>query len=290
MLIFPYLVVILTIHHTQGEVAARGEGDEAWFRVTGTFYDPFHPFFIYKALQDQLWMKYLVFGSDSFICPLLPGSRCSKTDQFSKLFRGYGQCNYFQITAMLTQELDAAILDEVYTFLDPARSFVDEFNSSATVAILKAYIDIRYYPGPKGVLALWTPCLCFPDTSYPYVSTTLPVFCLLMISLIATRSYEFRRAKPFRRGITGKEDKDSELYQQRGAKLFLTIVNNSGAVGYKKGLGVSEKFINFRTRGKAVAIGPLEYCGNGIPLTRSRGKASGAKKKESEKEKILWVI
>jgi len=61
-----------------------------WFRETRTFYDPFHPFFIYDALQDQLWMKYLVFGSDSTICPLLPGSRCSKTDQFSELFEGYG--------------------------------------------------------------------------------------------------------------------------------------------------------------------------------------------------------
>jgi hypothetical protein len=47
---------------------------------------------------------------------------------------------------------------------------------------------------------------------------------------------------------------------------------------------VTENFVNMKTRGKAVAIGPLEYCGNGIPLKRS---GPGAKKKSSEKEKIL---
>jgi len=69
--------------------------------------------------------------------------------------------------------------------------------------------------------------------------------------------------------------------------LFSTIIKNGGTIGYKKGLGISERFVNMKTRGKAVAIGPLEYCGNGIPLPRSRGKAPGSKKKESEKEKIL---
>jgi len=75
-----------------------------WFRETGAFYDPFHPSFIYKALQDQLWMKYLVFGSDSLICPLLPGSKCSKTDQFSQLFERYGKFDYFQNNWVLMQE------------------------------------------------------------------------------------------------------------------------------------------------------------------------------------------
>ena len=68
------------------------------------------------------------------------------------------------------------ILDQAYTFLNPGRLFADEFNSSATMDILNAYVDIKYYPG-KGALALWTPCLCFPDNSYPYV--LLP--CLFFI-------------------------------------------------------------------------------------------------------------
>jgi len=69
--------------------------------------------------------------------------------------------------------------------------------------------------------------------------------------------------------------------------LFSTIIRNSGRIGYKKELGVSAKFINMKTRGKAVAIGPLEYCGSGIPLTRSGAGAKGAKGKDSEKGKIL---
>ena len=115
--------------------------------------------------------------------------------------------------------------------------------------------------------------------------------CLFYLLIFITnynfyRSQGFHSTKPFRRGISGK-DKTSDLYQQRGAKLFATIVKSSGGVQYKKGFGVSEKFIDWKTRGKAVAIGPLEYCGNGIPLRRSGGKPPGAKKKASEKEKTL---
>lgn len=89
-----------------------------------------------------------------------------------------------------------------------------------------------------------------------------------------TRSEDFRRTKPYYEGISGKGKTNSGLSQQRGTKLFTSIVTSAGGVAYKrsqgkKGLCVAERFVNFKTRGKAVAIGPLEYCGNGIPLKRS---------------------
>ena len=120
-----------------------------------------------------------------------------------------------------------------------------------------------------------------------YFTALLIVFVTDYNSHEFTRLHGFNRAKPFRRGIGGKKDTDPELSQQRRAKLFSTIVQSGAGVVYKKGLGVSKKFINWNTRGKAVAIGPLEYCGSGIPLSRSHGRASGAKKKGSEKEKVL---
>jgi len=56
----------------------------------------------------------------------------------------------------------------------------------------------------------------------------------------------------------------------RGSKLFSTIVKNGAGPALK--LKLSTRFINMKTRGKAVAIGPLEYCGSGIPMSRTRGK------------------
>jgi len=103
--------------------------------------------------------------------------------------------------------------------------------------------------------------LLFYHHTYQYLLLTTNIF------KYAIRLYGFQKTKPPCRGISGRDkDKDPILYQQHGAKLFSTIVRNSAGVAYKKELKVSGAFINMKTRGKAVAIGPLEYCGNGIPL------------------------
>ena len=55
-------------------------------------------------------------------------------------------------------------------------------------------------------------------------------------------------------------------------QLFSTIVGNSATSSKKhSGVLVGMNYINIKTRGKAVAIGPLEYCGNGIPLKQNKG-------------------
>ena len=73
------------------------------------------------------------------------------------------------------QKIDLTIHDEVHTFLNPKRPFAEEFKLSADVSILNAYVDIKYYPGQKGGLALGTPYLYFPADFYPYIFT-LPIF------------------------------------------------------------------------------------------------------------------
>lgn len=72
---------------------------------------------------------------------------------------------------MLIQDVESRLLHQIFTYLGPAaESFTaEEFNSFANGGVLKAYVDIKYYPGQKGLQALWTPCLCFPEISYPYV-------------------------------------------------------------------------------------------------------------------------
>ena len=73
-------------------------------------------------------------------------------------------------------------------------------------------------------------------------------------------------------GLSGKDFKAvKKLVQERGAKLFASIVKNAGTVTTKRRLGVSNGFVSIKTRGKAVAIGPLEYCGNDIPMKESHG-------------------
>ena len=57
----------------------------------------------------------------------------------------------------------------------------------------------------------------------------------------------------------------------RGRQLFSTIVQNTATTTGKR-LMVSSAFVNMKTRGKAVSIGPLEYCGNGIPLNTTHNK------------------
>ena len=110
------------------------------------------------------------------------------------------------------------------------------------------------------------------------VSNQFISVCILSVALIdnlscATRSQKFRRSKQPTQGITGREkNEDSTLYRQRMSKLFLTIVNNSATITNKRELGsVSSQFINMESRGTAVAIGPLEYCGSGLPITPTRG-------------------
>ena len=84
-----------------------------------------------------------------------------------------------------------------------------------------------------------------------------------------TRGKGFSKSKPSLKGITGKKDEGPELSKLQGNKLFSTIVNNNAGICAK--LKLNPKFINMKTRGKAVAIGPLEYCGNGIPLSSTQG-------------------
>ena len=56
----------------------------------------------------------------------------------------------------------------------------------------------------------------------------------------------------------------------RASRLFMTIVLSAATVREKR-LLVASEFVNMKTRGRAVSIGPLEYCGNGIPLTTTHG-------------------
>ena len=84
-----------------------------------------------------------------------------------------------------------------------------------------------------------------------------------------TRSRKIKaRAKPHHEAISGDSAKC-------GSKLFSKIVGNSASTTAKRSgdMGTME-YINIKTRGKAVAIGPLEYCGNGIPLKQNRGKVA----------------
>jgi len=64
-------------------------------------------------------------------------------------------------------------------------------------------------------------------------------------------------------GIGGdKNATDAGIRQHR---LFQTIVQSAASVVEKR-LMVKSEFVSMKTRGRAVSIGPLEYCGNGIPL------------------------
>lgn len=72
--ILPLTISIITLmmYYLQGQVRDQPQ-DVVWFHEPGgNLHDPFHPFFIHQALQEQSWMKYLVFGSDSNHCSSLP--------------------------------------------------------------------------------------------------------------------------------------------------------------------------------------------------------------------------
>lgn len=73
-------------------------------------------------------------------------------------------------------DISGEILSHKFTFLDPERSFIDEFAASTTASksskILTTWIETKYYPPQKGsgmALALWTPLPSFPENSCPYV-------------------------------------------------------------------------------------------------------------------------
>ena len=75
------------------------QDNEPWFHTAGAFYDPSHPFFIYKAFQDQPQMRHLVSGTDSEVCKEIPeGPEPSDAVNFiTKLFEGCGQFNCFYV-------------------------------------------------------------------------------------------------------------------------------------------------------------------------------------------------
>ena len=86
------------------------------------------------------------------------------------------------------------------------------------------------------------------------------------------RSQKVKRTKPCSQGISGQGGELPELATQRRNKLFSTIVYNNASINAKRqaSAGVSNR-IKMDTRGTSVAIGPLEYCGNGIAMTPTSG-------------------
>jgi hypothetical protein len=78
-----------------------------------------------------------------------------------------------------------------------------------------------------------------------------------------------RKTRGFCIGIGGK-DSNSDDIGIRQRQLFTAIVSNTATTSEKR-LMVSSMFISMKTRGKAVSIGPLEYCGNGVPLKNTNG-------------------
>jgi len=69
------------------------QSDQVWIRGSELIQDPFHPYFILGALQDQLWMKTIVFGSNSRSIPLLPTSP-EHANPIYELFQKLGELNH----------------------------------------------------------------------------------------------------------------------------------------------------------------------------------------------------
>ena len=65
-------------------------------------------------------------------------------------------------------------------------------------------------------------------------------------------------------GIGGKDTTGAD---DRQSSLFKTIVSKTATTSEKRTLVVLE-FVNMKTCGRAVSIGPLKYCGNGILLKK----------------------
>jgi len=150
-----------------------GELDGVLIRETGSFNDPFHPYFILRALEEQPWMKCVVFGPDSPSIPLLPASP-EHSNPIYELFQTFGELGCISSDWGFTLHIDEESLSTASTFLDIGRSFAEEFRVSANISskVLTVWIDVKYYCSSKGRLALWTPLPCFPENSYPCV------FCL----------------------------------------------------------------------------------------------------------------
>lgn len=84
--------------------------------------------------------------------------------------------------------IDEQLLSEASTFVDSRMLSPEEINFCITqpsAAILKARVDVKYYPKnyPKKLgwelpscpvgCALWTPLMCFPENSCPCVPSHL---------------------------------------------------------------------------------------------------------------------
>ena len=68
-------------------------------------------------------------------------------------------------------------------------------------------------------------------------------------------------------GFGGKDSNNGGIHI-RNQQLFTTIVGNTATTTAKR-IMVSSNFVNMKTQGRAVSIGPLEYCGNGVPLKKT---------------------
>jgi len=157
--------------------------------------------------------------------------------------------------------IDEKQLLEASTFLDSRRPFNTESDKG------RAQVDVRYYPGES----LWTPCPCFSENSYPYV---LHIICLVIKAYQdMARSKNVTKSKKFIQGISGQKHQETPGdYAKRRVKLFSTIVNNNANINAKRSLSTeATQYMKMGSRGTAVAIGPLEYCGSGIALTPTNG-------------------
>jgi len=66
-----------------------------------------------------------------------------------------------------------------------------------------------------------------------------------------------RKTRGYCVGVGGK-DTSNDAFEDRKRHLFKTIVSNTGSTSEKRAM-ISSEFLNMKTRGKAVSIGPLEY-------------------------------
>jgi len=83
-------VLVLTIYYpwlSQEQVLALTEGP----CEGSSLFDPFHLVLIHKAFDAAPWMKYAIFGLDSYICQDLPGGPLKHNDPIAGLFKGYSK-------------------------------------------------------------------------------------------------------------------------------------------------------------------------------------------------------
>ena len=63
--LFSFLHISIPILLQDVIVEKSGQPDQNWIYESGSFHDPFYPFFIGDALNEQSWMESLVFSLDS---------------------------------------------------------------------------------------------------------------------------------------------------------------------------------------------------------------------------------